>query len=190
MAQSQDRRVRKTRKAMSDALASLLAEKPLKSISVREISDKADINRGTFYLHYRDVYDMVEKLQNEIFEKLNDIVENYKPRKNAQTLFPMLVEFFSLLSDNARLAKVLIGKNGDAEFVDKLKKVVREKCFMNAQKTFGIKNEEEFNYFYHFIVSGCIGIFGAWLNGGMKESPTEMANFTEKLIMTGAETLS
>ena len=190
MALTEDRRVRKTKKAMTEALAELLLTKPLNNISVREIADMADINRGTFYLHYRDVYDMADKLQSEIFEKLNDIVDNHEPNKNTEELFPMLVDLFNLLSENSELAKVLIGKNGDAAFVDKLKQVVREKCFVNVQKTFGIKNNDEFNYFYHYIVSGCIGIFSAWLNNGMKETPLEMADLTKKLILTGVSSLS
>lgn len=186
---AEDRRVRKTKKAMYEALAELLSEKPLKHISVREISDRADINRGTFYLHYRDVYDMVEKLQDEIFEKFNEIVNHHEPKKNSEELFPLLVELFNLLSENAELAKVLIGRNGDAAFVDKLKEVIREKCFVNAQKIFGIQSSEKFNYFYHYIISGCIGIFGAWLNGGMKETPTAMADLTRELILTGVSAL-
>lgn len=188
MVQSEDRRIRKTKKAMTDALAGLLLEKPLNNISVREIADVADINRGTFYLHYRDVYDMVEQLQNEIFEKFNEIVENYEPKEAIESLFPMLAELFNLLAENAELAKVLIGKNGDASFVDKLKNVLREKCFANAQKLLNIKNNDEFNYFYHYIISGCTGICSAWLNSGMKETPMEMAGFTEKFILEGAKT--
>lgn len=185
MTQTEDRRVRKTKKAMTSALAQLLLEKPLSSISVREISELADINRGTFYLHYHDVYDMVEQLQNEIFEKLNEIVDLHEPKNNTDELFPMLVDLFHLLSENAELAKVFIGKNGDAAFVDKLKKVIHEKCFANVQKNLNIKNSAEFEYFYHFIVSGCIGIFNAWLNGSRKETPLEMAELTKKLILTG-----
>lgn len=186
MSQNEDRRIRKTKKAMTDALARLLLEKPLNNISVREIAEIADINRGTFYLHYRDVYDMVEQLQNEIFEKFNKIVDDHEPKNNSNELFPMLVEVFNLLSENSDLAKVLIGKNGDATFVDKLKNALKEKCFYNFSKIFGIKSSDKFNYFYSYTVSGCIGICSAWLNSGMKDSPFEMASFVEKLILTGS----
>ncbi len=185
----EDRRVKKTKKAMFLALAELLSQKPLSNISVREIADRADINRGTFYLHYRDVYDMVEKLQNEIFEKFNDIVDSHEPGKRSDEIFPFLVELFNLLSDNAALAKVLMGRNGDAAFVDKLKNVIRERCFANAQKEFGITPDDSFDYFYHYIVSGCIGIFASWLDGGMRENSEEMAALTKKFILTGAEAL-
>ena len=186
---AEDRRIRRTKRAIIEALAALLQEKPLSNISVREISDVADINRGTFYLHYRDVYDMVEQLQNEIVEKFNEIVENYEPNKHTDKLFPMLVELFNLLADNAELAKVLISKNGDAAFVEKLKNILREKCFINAQKVLGIENDEEFNYFYHYIISGCIGTCSAWLDEGMKETPVEMAAFIERLIVSSVKTL-
>lgn len=187
MKNSDDRRVRRTKKAMTDALAHLLSQKPLKNITVREIADLADINRGTFYLHYRDVYDMAEQLQNEIFERFNEIVDNYEVSDNADVLLSLLIELFNLLADNAALSKVLIGKNGDAAFVDKLKNVIREKCFVNIKKQFKIENDAEFDYFYHYIVAGCIGIFSSWLENGMIESPTKMAELTKKLILTGAE---
>lgn len=189
MEKTEDRRIRRTKKAMTEALAELLLVKPLNNISVREIADLADINRGTFYLHYRDVYDMAEQLQNEIFEKFNDIVERHEPKKNNEELFPMLTELFHLLADNEKLAKVLIGKNGDAAFVDKLKNVIREKCFLNVQKILNIKNNKEFDYYYHYIVSGSIGICSVWLNSAMKETPEEMAEFIERMIVNSVKTL-
>lgn len=190
MSNNEDRRVRKTKKAITGALAELLKEKPLNRISVREISDLADINRGTFYLHYRDVADMAEKLQNEVLEEFKNIVETHDPNKNRTELFPMIVDFFHLLAEHAELAKVLIGKNGDAAFVDKFKNVIREKCFSDVKTTFNIQNDDVFNYFYHYIVSGCIGIFAAWLNGGRKESAEEMAALTEKLILSGVSAIA
>ncbi len=187
MNKTEDRRIRKTKKAMSDALASLLLKKPLNNISVREIAELADINRGTFYLHYRDVYDMVEQLQNEIFERFNDILDNYEPKIETESLFPLIVEVFNLLADNSELAKVLISKNGDAIFLDKLKKLLRDKCLINVKKLLRIKNENEFQYYYDYIIAGCTGLFASWLEGGMKETPLEMAEFTEKFILEGAK---
>ena len=189
MKPNEDRRVRKTKKLMTDALAELLLEKPLNNITVREIAERADINRGTFYLHYRDVYDMAEQIQNGIFEKFNEIVNNYVPAKSTDSLFPFMVEIFKLLAENADLAQSFIGKNGDAAFVDKLKNVMREKCFTDVRNQLKAKNRLEFGYFYHYIESGCIGLFDAWLKGGMKETPEEMAEFAEKLILNGVKAL-
>ena len=65
-----DRRVRKTKTRLLNCLTELMKEKEVKDISVKELSDLADINRGTFYLHYRDVYDMLNKVEDELSRNL------------------------------------------------------------------------------------------------------------------------
>ena len=184
---AEDRRIRKTKKSMADALGMLLMEKPLKNITVREIAERADINRGTFYLHYKDVFDMAEQVLAEMFKKFDAIVSDYEPQKNANTLFPLLVKIFELVAENADMTQCMIGKNGDAAFVDKLKNVIHEKCFVGLQDIFVFENEDEWNYFYNFIISGCIGLISAWLEGGQKETPQQVAAMTEKLILNGVK---
>ena len=65
-----DRRVRKTKKQLLQALMHLMSEKPSRSISVRELAERADINRGTFYIHYKDVGDLLQRLEDEMAERL------------------------------------------------------------------------------------------------------------------------
>lgn len=181
MANLDDRRVRKTRKLMVDALAKLLAEKPLNNITVREIADMADINRGTFYLHYKDVFDMVDKIQAELFEKFNSIITDYMPTADSKRLFPLLEKLFELLAENANLARALVSKHGDAAFINKLKNVVREKCLADMPNP-GNEHSKEFEYFFSYISSGCTGLCHAWLEGDMTETPAEMAILAERFI--------
>ncbi|MGN0135218.1 TetR/AcrR family transcriptional regulator C-terminal domain-containing protein [Anaerotignum sp.] len=184
---AEDRRIRRTKKRMAEALGILLMEKPLKNITVREIAELADINRGTFYLHYKDVFDMSEQIFNEIFEKFNEIVSSHELKEKTESIFPLLVEIFSLLGENADLFQCMLGKNGDAAFIDKLKNVIREKCFVHLQELFHFENENDWDYFYNFIISGCIGLIGAWLESGQKETPQQMAALAEKIILNGIE---
>ena len=58
-----DRRVKKTKRQLRLALMELMCEKPQKHISVRELAERADINRGTFYIHYKDVSDLLQQLE-------------------------------------------------------------------------------------------------------------------------------
>ncbi len=190
MEKKEDRRIRKTKKAMYDALATLLLSKPLNRISVREIAELADINRGTFYLHYRDVYDMASKLQEEIFEKFSEIVDNNIPDSDGNAIFPMLAALFNLLAENANIAGALIGKNGDAAFIDRLRNVIKEKCFVNAQKILKITNDNEFKFFLEYIISGCMGLCSSWIEKGMKEDISKMAHYTEQFILNGAKTFT
>lgn len=180
----EDRRIRKTKKMLTDSLAALLAEKPLKSITVRELAEIADINRGTFYLHYRDVYDMVDKLETEAFERFNEIINSYEPSYEQESFQTFLTEFFEFLADNSLLAKCLIGRNGDAAFVEKLKAALRDKYVAKVYSDLKIKDDVEFAYLYHFIEMGSVGICETWLNGGMKESPRKIAEITENMILS------
>ena len=72
-----DRRVRKTRKLLKEALVALMTEKDFRKITVTELTKKADINRGTFYLHYFDIYDLLEEMENEALDYIKKIIEKY-----------------------------------------------------------------------------------------------------------------
>lgn len=189
MEKTEDRRVRKTKRLLRDGLARLMKEKPIKSITVRELSELVDINRGTFYLHYKDIYDMVESIQNEIFDEFNRVFEEHEADGTERTFVSILTEIFEHIAAEADIVMALIGKNGSALFVDRLKNVVKKRCLsamyyeMNADKTIELK------YFYHFAVSGFIGIFQEWLHGGMKETPKEMAEITANVIFKGISSI-
>ena len=73
MGKKEDRRVRRTRKLLTQALTDLMQRKQVNEITVKELTDAADMNRGTFYLYYKDIFDMIEKVEDQIFNKLNAI---------------------------------------------------------------------------------------------------------------------
>ena len=62
----EDRRVKKTEKALAEALSKLLVDKKIQNITIRELTETADLHRSTFYTHYTDIYDLYEKLENEL----------------------------------------------------------------------------------------------------------------------------
>ena len=73
-AETGDRRVRKTRTALKSALTTLMKQKNINSISVKELTDLADINRGTFYLHYKDVSDLLSQSEDDLLDELKATV--------------------------------------------------------------------------------------------------------------------
>ncbi len=184
-----DRRVRKTKKQLRQALTVLLQEKPIKDITVREIADMVDINRGTFYLHYKDVFDMLEQIENDIFEEFNDLIQAHPPAEDAGKPLPLLTDVFTYFAANADMAIALMGPNGDHAFIDKLKNLVKERCFYDWMQVYSGSDSQKFSYFYAFLVYGCIGLFQNWLETGMKETPEEMAALAEQMILTGVKVL-
>lgn len=65
-----DRRVRKTKSQLRAGLAQLMREKSIREITVKELVDKVDINRSTFYLHYSDIPGMLKEIEDEILEEM------------------------------------------------------------------------------------------------------------------------
>ena len=115
-----DRRVRKTKAQLLQSLMTLMQEKDIKDISVKELSDLADINRGTFYLHYRDVYDMLSQVEDTIFQEFNEILDkNFAPDSEA-ALYSVLEDIFTYLDANRLIGRTLLGPHGDLTFVNRM----------------------------------------------------------------------
>ena len=109
-----DRRARKTRASLTHCLLQLMQEKDIKDISVRELSDLADINRGTFYLHYSDIYDMINQLEDDFFAEFEAVIRaDLQQDGITDTPYDVLYDVFSVIHKNRALAKALIGPHGD-----------------------------------------------------------------------------
>lgn len=180
-----DRRVRKTRRQLRECLITLLKEKKVQDITVRELTDIADLNRGTFYLHYKDVFDLLEKTEAELQEDFNQLVCKHDAVDLKQRPSVIFNEIYSLVYDNADLIEILLGENGDLNFVNRLKQLIREKCLKDWMEVFRSGNAAAFDAFFSFIVSGCIGLVQYWLQTGLKETPEQMAKLTEHIITKG-----
>lgn len=190
MEKTQDRRIRKTKLALKEGLLELMTEKTLNEISVRELTEKVDLNRGTFYLHYKDIFDLLEQIEDETFVKFNEIVNSYPTGSLNGDPFPLVRDIFTFLKENTALMKVLLGPSGDPAFIARLKKVIWEGCFEHWEFPLNKNKTKELAYFYRYTLGGCIGIFETWLQNGLTESPDEMAALVKSIILEGVAVLS
>ena len=79
----EDRRVRRTKKLLTHGLIQLMKEKQVQDITVRELADLVDVNRGTFYLYYRDIFDMLDSIEQELLNQVNQLIAAHKGRNRA-----------------------------------------------------------------------------------------------------------
>lgn len=182
-----DRRVRKTKKHIRLALTQLIKEKSIKNISVREIADLADLNRGTFYIHYKDVYDLLEQIEDEMFEGFNQVLDKHSAAEIKKDSKPMIADIYSYLAENSDICLSLLSVNGDIAFLERIKSAVRDRLFRewipdHLMKNF--KKSADYEYFFAFLISGCIGLIHSWLASGMKDSPEYVAELTERILLT------
>ena len=174
-----DRRVRKTRALLLQGLIQLMEEKDIKDISVKELSDLVDINRGTFYLHYNDIYDMLNKIEDELFQEFNKILDrDMTDSAQALSSHATLLDIFNLLEKHRDTAKVMIGPHGDLAFVNRLKELVKERL-RHLLKT---EYSAEAEYYYPFIVAGFVGVIETWLDQPNPLPPERMAEICSGMI--------
>src|SRR5690554_1807522 len=110
----QYRSVRNTKRKLRDGLIELLKEKHASEIKVKELCEKVDINRGTFYYHYTDIFDMINSIENEFFESFNEIIKSMDDSKRSkEAAFNIIQMVFEFFDKNAELSATLIGPNGN-----------------------------------------------------------------------------
>lgn len=188
-----DRRVRKTKQQLQDGFIQLRKKKDLKDITVKELCELTDLNRGTFYLHYKDIYDLSEQLESSLFISLQDVLDKHSldyENNLTNSQEPLLRDILQLIKDNADFCTMLLSDTGEITFINKLKKLVLDIVFKKCINIFDFNKEEHFTYSYNFILYGCIGIIDSWLLNGLKESPEEIAQLTSKMILDGINLLN
>lgn len=177
-----DRRKKYTRMVLKNSLMKLLKKKPISSITVKEICELADINRSTFYSHYSDQFDLLDKIEEEIIEDMTGYLSQYNYEKEEDTLqmFEKLLEY---LASKQEICKTLLHEKADSTFQKKV--IVFAHHFFMESWTSARIDEDLFRYLSTFIISGSIDVMKNWLNNGMEKSPKEMAKIINNLINKG-----
>lgn len=190
--QHTDRRIIRTKRMIRDALSELIEEKGFDGITVTDLTRKADINRGTFYLHYRDKYDLLEQSENEIIKEFQEIAKDFNPidiiNFNIQNEpLPFAVEMFEYLEENSSFMKAILGSKGDPTFQIKFKNFMKTNLFeekiVKQLKKINMLVPEE--YLIAYIISAHLGVIQQWLENGMVQSPREMALILPKMTLAG-----
>lgn len=176
-----DRRVRKTKKLLLNALVDLMSVKKVNKITVKELTELADINRSTFYLYYDDMFDMVDKVESEIIQNFSLAFEEFSNKdatyENTVSFFTYLFEF---VKNNSAMCKILLGPDGEYSFIEKFKSAI-----IDSQPSLKDTNKKKrHEFFMPFIVSGSIGSIQKWLEDDMSSSTEDMAEFITGMIVT------
>lgn len=190
MEREQNSRTRRTKGALRAALAALIRERGLTGITVRELTTRAGINRATFYIHYHDIHDMLEKTHHEILNDLGAVLRTHQQEESAERPLVILEDVFRFLQKHSDICSALMCENGDPLFIEALKKPVREKTvrdwtLLRPNGTDAART----SYFATFIVSGVVALFEQWYQTGMQETPEEMAELADAFIRVGSQSL-
>ncbi|BDH62897.1 TetR family transcriptional regulator [Lysinibacillus sp. PLM2] len=172
-----DRRVRRTRQVLKDAIIALMAEKDFRSITVQDITTKADVNRATFYAHYQDKIDLIKKTNEEILNELETILtenieKNSSENSNRLSSYDLLVLIFQHLKQHSDFYTVMLNSNRYPRFRKRLYTI-----FYQATNRSIVSSSDDIpqDILNGYILGAYLGVMLQWLKRGMQYTPEYMA---------------
>ncbi len=183
---SQDRRVKRTKTLLQKTLVELMLEKKVSQISVKELTQRADVNRSTFYLHYLDIYDMLEQMENEFVGRVQGFFCDYfnpLPTSPPITLFLQISQW--LERDKEYYVKLLRG-TAAAQLLEKLRVQIVDEFLHILNTIFQEENSLDLRTRVNFIVSGTIGVLRMWVTEENTGSLLELSRTIEDLLENGS----
>lgn len=185
-----DRRKRKSQVAIKKAFLELIREKDFQSITIADITDRADLNRGTFYLHYEDKYNMIDKLEESFINELKDII--IVELKDITTInglihsrYAALIQIFDCFKNNQDILEIILKTKGILSlqvhlsyFVDQF---LSEETILKERLTKNIPIE----LFRTLIVSICLGIVQYSMENNGEHTSEELTQGLLNIIING-----
>ncbi|MBW4084596.1 TetR/AcrR family transcriptional regulator [Paenibacillus sp. S150] len=173
-----DPRVLRTRQLLRNAVIELLEEMDIEKISVNRIAERAKINRVTFYLHYRDIPDMLDKMADEMVEDIQQVLNNYSGLED-QEEWPLLENLLKHIGENSRFYKVILTTRQITVFSDRLFKLLSEIIVGRLEKKQSIPGIPAANIQREIAIwygsAALIGTIVAWLRKDMPYTPSFLA---------------
>ncbi|WP_350308612.1 TetR/AcrR family transcriptional regulator [Gracilibacillus phocaeensis] len=179
-----DRRKKYTLMTLKESFISLLNEKPFTAITVKEICEKADINRSTFYTHFADQEDLLYQIEAEIIEEMNKYLqENELVEHRSVQMTEKLLEY---IEENKDICYTLLHQQIGTNFEKRIMHIAKD-FLMNQTK---IPDQEKASYLSTFIISGAIHVIKDWLANDTKQSPEQMAHIIIQFTTNGLSCIS
>ena len=179
-----DRRVKRTKKALRDALFELSETKNINQITVTELTTLADVNRATFYFYYTDLIDMLQQIQNEAYQLFSDIISESTSSINTIEGFTEYAEsLLNFCKDHENLCRFIINNDVNNQLFQQIQFLMLNNI-PNAKDKFAKNNPAR--YSTSFILTAITGVLIDWMNEGMEIPTGELAKFFANIYINGS----
>ncbi len=169
----------KTKKKLQAAFIDLYSQKNIEKITIKELTDKAGLNRGTFYIHYLDIYDLFNNIKinllHEIEKKADKIFE--KKQLSVKVMVENILDLYHQVGE--KLIPII---TKDATFTENIKTILKSKIFPNYEN-------QEINYLLEYHFSAVISTINLWVKNNKNVSPTELIKLIVEISSKGILTL-
>ena len=172
----QNRKTKYTQSALKDSLIGLMMEKSINQITIKELCEKADINRSTFYTHFADQHQLLKSIEDETLSWVREAIARFSGKTDKEDFIVNIERVFEYLIENKNHIQVLMSEQGDIDFQRNLMVVIYEQCGTWLINDLGAGVAKSELYFV-FLINGSVGLIQHWLKSGMIETAREMSEF-------------
>ncbi len=185
----EDRRARKTRAALENAYLELIQKKDISKITIHDVAEMADVARGTFYIHFCDIYELADYVESKLLNNLTQSIEFSSADDFSEALFMRKLETaINYMIENKNVFKRFMCGGGSGSFIEKLRHLLEENLFRNAMHTNGSALNDEklynLNIIINYYISGIIGAAQFCLENDRGYSAAQIANTLGYRIMS------
>ncbi len=181
-----DRRVRRTRKLLKESLLSLMQEKEFGAISVAEVTEGADMNRATFYLHYNSTTQLLQSVEDDLLEEARALMDAHiRETEDGRTVRPMLEPLLDFVVEHREVCTILFRNDQVSRFTERLLELIQQNGVTLVAGWLHTGDEEQIRYLLEFVTCGIIGLVRVWFQKDM-EAPREQLLTTAEQLVNGA----
>ena len=192
MAEKRDRRVEKTRNAIVSAFKEMIIEKDFKDITIKELAERANINRKTFYLHYQSIDEILFDLSLELSDHIFDILkrQGFFDGDGYHVDLDILINSINdCLTNDFTITKRLISSDSYHFFIRNIKDLFKD-AFIRKIKKEVLLDEYKMNLIGDYIGSGVAKILKDWFNDQGNMSAHDISILISTLVFNGINGLN
>lgn len=180
MAKAEYRSAIRSRKLINAALADLLQEKPLDKITVTDVVNRAEINRGTFYAHYTDIPDVINHVIQKTFSRIQAALsESNQPLKDIPKALCCRIQ--EILEEDLDFYRKIMGSSASSLMQEQLVRIVLE-YLSQREAECGFGDHEQYMLVMRFCAGGLSNLYRDWLSGTLSFSLDELTRRAEDLL--------
>lgn len=183
-----DRRIGKTQKSIRDAIISLLEEKDVSQITVKELAERANINRKTFYMHYTSIKEVFDEIEDEFIEKFLVVLNKHNFTQVQLDHYAFFSSLSSLINEDFDFYKKLARVNSYDFLFVKIKQILKDRIVEELSKKLN-DNNEMLNLYAEFGASGIMSMYNEWFNTDSNISLEDLAKAAGNLAFNGINSI-
>ena len=176
-----DRRVQFTKMLLRQSMIKLLHEKPVAKVTIKELCESADINRGTFYAHFSDPIDLLHHTEEKAIEDISTYIEAFVTEHDTEAVKEASLNLCNYIKKEALSWRALLSEKGSLDFYKKLYDVGYNDFVSKTDQHSG-EDAAAWKLMYTYILTGGLGMVMRWLVEENDQTPEQVADILFHMI--------